>query len=113
MLANSRYQCQLAHEKDGTACPKSCEGAEDPSGGKEDKENTKPKSEEEVKAEVKRRMAAKLASQTANRKTHNAKKIQNTIIALKEAQKELLTKEKMAEQEAVKKQDELPAEIMK
>merc|ERR1711988_299579 len=50
MLANSRYQCRLAHEKDGTACPKSCEGAEDPSGGKEDKENTKPKSEEEVKA---------------------------------------------------------------
>eukprot|EP00658_Telonema_sp_P-2_P076879 TRINITY_DN6828_c0_g1_i2.p1 TRINITY_DN6828_c0_g1~~TRINITY_DN6828_c0_g1_i2.p1 ORF type:complete len:425 (+),score=128.98 TRINITY_DN6828_c0_g1_i2:121-1395(+) len=112
MLENCRYQCRMWHEKQGTECPKSCVGAENPNKGKEEgKENKKPLTEAEVKAEVKRRMAAKLKNEKAQRQHHNAKKINNTLIALREAQKELLTKDKLEQEAALKKLDELPKEL--
>jgi len=114
MLANSRYHCRMMHEENGTECPKSCVGAEDPQAKiKEEKENKKPLTEAQVKAEVKRRMAAKLAKESAGRQSFNAKKVKNTILALKEAQKELITKEKVEEAKKLKEADELAPEIQK
>merc|ERR1711934_258121 len=114
MLNNSRYHCKMMHEKNKTECPASCVDAEDPQAKlKEEKENKKPLSEAEVKAEVKRRMAAKLAAESANRQSFNAKKIKNTIVALQEAQKELITKEKVDEAKKLKEADQLSPELQK
>eukprot|EP00656_Telonema_subtile_P001631 TRINITY_DN10712_c0_g1_i3.p1 TRINITY_DN10712_c0_g1~~TRINITY_DN10712_c0_g1_i3.p1 ORF type:complete len:439 (-),score=138.29 TRINITY_DN10712_c0_g1_i3:194-1510(-) len=112
MLANSKYHCRVWHENNGGECPKSCEGAEDPrAASKEGKENAKPKTEAEVKAEVKRRMAAKLAAEKAERQHHHAKKLNNTLLAMQTAQKELLTADKEREAAALREADKLPVQL--
>jgi len=113
MLDNSKYHCRMTHETDGTECPKSCIGAEDPRAARDGKENKKPKkTEKQVKAEVKAKMAAKLAAEKAQRQGHHAKKLNATLLALQEAQKELLTHDKLQVAAEEKEADALPRELM-
>jgi len=114
MLDNAKYHCRMTHETNSTECPKSCLGAEDPRAAREGKENAKPKkkTEKQVKAEVKAKMAAKLARGKAERQQHHAKKLNATLLALQEAQKELLTQDKIQEQAEMQVADTLPQEVM-